>query len=60
VYCFDIEQCPSHPVVVDKPLAFDAKEEPYKVTIKPRSQAHQDLIERECRQAAAIHTHERY
>jgi hypothetical protein len=47
-------------VVVDKPLTFDAKEEPYKVAIKPRSQAHQNLIERECPQAAAIREHERY
>ncbi|KAL1879645.1 hypothetical protein Plec18167_004107 [Paecilomyces lecythidis] len=54
VYCFDIEQDPSEPVKVDKPLPFSAEVEPYKVFIKPRSDAHRRLIMEECQTAAKI------
>ncbi|VUC32969.1 unnamed protein product [Clonostachys rosea] len=52
VYCFDIEQDRVIPITVDKPFPLDADIEPYKVIIKPRSLAHRELIERECRSAA--------
>jgi hypothetical protein len=54
VYCFDIEKDPSRPITVDKPFPFSAEVEPYKVIIKPRSEAHRQLVERECRSAAII------
>jgi hypothetical protein len=54
VYCFDIEQDPSHPVTVDKPFPLTAVVEPYKVIFKPRSEAHRRLVMRECREAADI------
>lgn len=54
VYCFDIEQDPAHPVVVDKPFPLTAMEEPYKVIIKPRSEEHRKLVLNDCRDAAVI------
>ncbi|KAI5920400.1 cytochrome P450 [Camillea tinctor] len=52
IYCFDVEQDPAHPIVVDKPFPLSAEAEPYKVIIKPRTDAHRELIFRECSEAA--------
>ncbi|KAJ5801987.1 uncharacterized protein N7503_004437 [Penicillium pulvis] len=54
IYCFDIEQELSHPVTVDKPFPVSAEVEPFGVIIKPRSEAHRRLIERECHSAAQV------
>lgn len=54
IYCFDIEQDPSQPLKVDKPFPFGAEVEPYKVVIKPRSEAHRRLVMEECQAAANI------
>ena len=56
LYCFDIEQDPSQPVVVNKPFPLTAVVEPYKVAFKPRSEEHRRLILKECRDAANIDT----
>lgn len=53
-YCFDIEQDPAHPIVVDKPFPLTAIVEPYKVKFKPRSEAHRRLILEQCKEAANI------
>ncbi|OQV03387.1 hypothetical protein CLAIMM_08436 [Cladophialophora immunda] len=54
VYCFDFEQDPSAPIDVSKPFFQDEDGYPFKVIIKPRSEAHRDLVERECSAAAVI------
>lgn len=54
VYCFDFEQDPSAPIDASKPFFPDEDGYPFKVIIKPRSEAHRDLVERECSAAAAI------
>ena len=51
VYCFDVAQDPSQPVVVDKQFPASVEAEPYKVIITPRSEAHRRLVEKECRSA---------
>jgi len=54
LYCFDVEEDPAHPLVVEKPFPLTALEEPCKVKIKPRSEAHRRLIETECQTAATF------
>ncbi|PCD26107.1 hypothetical protein AU210_012539 [Fusarium oxysporum f. sp. radicis-cucumerinum] len=56
LYCFDIQEDVANPLVVDKPFPLTALAEPYKVFFKPRSEAHRQLIERECKAAASIDT----
>lgn len=54
VYCFNIEQNTSHPLVVDRPFPLTAAVEPHKVNFKPRSEGHRRLIMEECQAAAVI------
>jgi hypothetical protein len=51
LYCFDFAEDPSEPIDETRIDAFAHKAAPFKLNIKPRSQAHADLIERECRVA---------
>ncbi|KAH9204677.1 cytochrome P450 [Leptodontidium sp. 2 PMI_412] len=47
LYCFDIEQDPAHPIDTLNSNWEAITEAPFHVRIKPRSQAHTDLIRRE-------------
>jgi hypothetical protein len=47
LYCFDFHTVPGHPIPVGKPFSI-GNEKPYEVKVTVRSQAHADLIRREC------------
>ncbi|KAH7018804.1 cytochrome P450, partial [Ilyonectria destructans] len=47
LYCFDIEQYHDHPIDQFNTLWKSPMDSPFKVQIRPRSQAYVDLIERE-------------
>ncbi|SPN96509.1 related to cytochrome P450 [Cephalotrichum gorgonifer] len=53
MYCFDFHPIDGHPIPVGKPFEIGV-EKPYEVKVTPRSQAHADLIQRECAAAANI------
>jgi len=51
IYCFDFHLVPGHKIPVGKPFSIGF-EKPYEVAVTVRSQAHADLIERECADSA--------
>ncbi|RYC79667.1 hypothetical protein BFJ63_vAg17448, partial [Fusarium oxysporum f. sp. narcissi] len=54
LYCFDLSGVPGE--TIDTSVRFDAEygKAPFQVSIKPRSEAHRRLIERECLDAAKM------
>ncbi|KAH7215518.1 cytochrome P450 [Fusarium oxysporum] len=54
LYCFDVSGVPGE--TIDTSVRFDSEfgKAPFEVTIKPRSEAHRQLIERECANAATM------
>ncbi|PNP74826.1 hypothetical protein FNYG_11840 [Fusarium nygamai] len=51
LYCFDVEEVPDKPVDPSRSLSVDYRKPPFMVKIKPRSEAHAQLIRRECAHA---------
>lgn len=54
IYCFEFEGVAGHPLDVSKPLRPHPNDAHFQVKIKVRSEAHRQLIERECKAAAQI------
>lgn len=54
VYCFDFEEDHERPIDVSRPFPPTGQSAPFQIKIKPRSEAHRQLIERECKDAAMI------
>ena len=52
LYCFDFGEDPEAPIDVVSIPIHETHKPPFKVTIKPRSKAHEDLIMRSCKYAA--------
>jgi cytochrome P450 len=53
LYCFDFIEDPNNPIDVENVPVLQTHNPPFKVTIKPRSKAHGDLIVRACKYAAS-------
>jgi cytochrome P450 len=54
IYCFDFEPVPGALIDVSKPLKPSFEGPSFQVKIKVRSEAHRQLIERECKDAAVV------
>ncbi|KAF9765933.1 hypothetical protein IL306_001706 [Fusarium sp. DS 682] len=54
LYCFDIEGVPGKPVDASRSFLVEFGKLPFDVKIKPRSEAHAQLIQRECADAAKM------
>ncbi|PVH73673.1 cytochrome P450 [Cadophora sp. DSE1049] len=53
IYCFDVTEDPDHPIDTFNTVWDVHKDAPFKAKIKPRSQAHIDLIKRVSKEALA-------
>jgi hypothetical protein len=51
LYCFEFERVPGVNIDVSRPLPPETDGPPFPVKIKVRSEAHRQLIERECKGA---------
>ena len=52
LYCFEFEAVPGAPLDLSRPLRGTVEEAAFQVRIKVRSEAHRQLIERECKDVA--------
>ncbi|SCO22925.1 related to cytochrome P450 [Fusarium fujikuroi] len=52
LYCFDIEEVPGKPVDASRSFLIGYGDPPFMATIKPRSEAHAQLIQQECAHSA--------
>jgi len=54
LYCFDFIEDPENPIDVESIPIHDTNKPPFKLTIKVRSKAHEELILRDCKFAANL------
>lgn len=52
LYCFEFEPVPGAPIDLSQPLRGTVEKAAFQAKIRVRSEAHRQLIERECRDAA--------